>query len=64
MVTSGIRVGTPAITTRGMAEDEVRDVARWMCDVMDDLSDGSTQDRVREQVRALCRRFPVYGEPA
>jgi glycine hydroxymethyltransferase len=64
MVTSGIRVGTPAITTRGMGEDEVRDVARWMCDVMDDLEDVSIQGRVREQVTALCARFPVYANAA
>ena len=64
MVTSGIRVGTPAITTRGMSEDQVRDVARWMCDVMDDPEDGQVQDRVREQVTALCARFPVYASAA
>ena len=59
-VTSGIRVGTPAVTTRGFAEDEVRDVARWMCDLMEDPDDTAMQDRVREQVTALCARFPVY----
>jgi glycine hydroxymethyltransferase len=60
-VTSGIRVGTPAATTRGFGEDEVRDVARWMCDVMEDPDDTAIQDRVREQVIALCARFPVYA---
>ena len=60
-VTSGIRVGTPAVTTRGFGADEVRDVARWMCDVMDDAGDPGTVARIGEQVRALCARFPVYA---
>ena len=61
MVTSGIRVGTPAVTTRGFGEDDVRDVARWMCDVMDQPEDESIQASVREQANALCARFPVYA---
>ena len=61
MVTSGIRVGTPAVTTRGFGEDEVRDVARWMCDVMDHPDDESVKATVIEQVSALCARFPVYA---
>jgi glycine hydroxymethyltransferase len=59
-VTSGIRVGTPAITTRGLGAAEARQLAGWMCDVMDHLDDQATIGRVREQVLALCRRFPVY----
>jgi len=59
-VTSGIRVGTPAISTRGFDVDDVRDLTHWMCDIMDDLSDTGTVARVREQVRALCARHPVY----
>ncbi len=64
MVTSGIRVGTPAVTTRGFAEDEVRDVARWMCDIMEDPQDPGVQHRVRDQVAGLCTRFPVYADGA
>jgi glycine hydroxymethyltransferase len=60
-VTSGIRVGTPAVTTRGFGDAEVRELAGWMCDVLDDVTDEPTVARVREQVLALCRRFPVYG---
>jgi len=60
-VTSGIRVGTPAATTRGFGEAEVRELAAWMCDVMDNVNDQATIDRVREQVLAICARFPVYG---
>jgi len=60
-VTSGIRVGTPAVTTRGFGEAEVKELAGWMCDVMDDVSNQATINRVREQVMAVCKRFPVYG---
>jgi glycine hydroxymethyltransferase len=60
-VTSGIRVGTPAVTTRGFAEDEVRELAGWMCDIMDDVENQQTIDRVRDKVVDICQRFPVYG---
>ena len=60
-VTSGIRVGTPAVTTRGFGADECRRLAGWMCDVIDALDDESVRDRVRGQVAELCRRHPVYG---
>ena len=60
-VTSGIRVGTPAVTTRGFGEDECRALAGWMCDVIDDLGNADVENRTREQVRELCARFPVYG---
>jgi len=59
-VTSGIRVGTPAPTTRGFKEAEVREVANLMCDVMDNIEDESVIDSVRESVSLLCARFPVY----
>jgi glycine hydroxymethyltransferase len=60
-VTSGIRVGTPAVTTRGFGEGEVRELAGWMCDILDDLENQQTIAEVRDKVLALCRRFPVYG---
>ncbi len=59
-VTSGIRVGTAAITTRGFGVDESRDLAGWMCDIIDDLENDSVIEAVREKVTALCRRLPVY----
>ncbi len=59
-VTSGIRVGTPAVTTRGFKEDDVRDVARWMCDIMDAPEDDAVNQRVAGQVHELCARHPVY----
>lgn len=60
-VTSGLRIGTPAVTTRGFGESECRDLAGWMCDILDNLEDGAVNDRVREQVASLCDRFPVYA---
>lgn len=60
-VTSGIRVGTPAPTTRGFKEAEVTDVANWMCDVMENLEDENVIAEVREKVSALCKQFPVYS---
>ncbi|SFM61050.1 serine hydroxymethyltransferase [Marinobacter zhejiangensis] len=60
-VTSGLRVGTPAVTTRGFGEAECRELAGWMCDILDNLEDDAVNSRVREQVEALCKRFPVYA---
>ncbi len=59
-VTSGIRVGTPAISTRGFDQDDVRDLTGWMCDIMDDLGNGEVVTRIRAKVSALCARHPVY----
>ncbi len=58
-VTSGIRVGTPALTTRGFGEAECREVATLMCDVLDKLGDAAVEKAVAEKVVALCRRHPV-----
>ncbi|WP_260294411.1 serine hydroxymethyltransferase [Sedimenticola hydrogenitrophicus] len=59
-VTSGIRVGTPALTTRGVGEAEARTLAGWMCDVIDARGDQAAIDRVKAQVLDLCKRHPVY----
>jgi len=59
-VTSGIRIGTPAATTRGFGEDEVRDLAGWMCDVIDSKGDAATVEQVKAKAAELCQRFPVY----
>lgn len=60
-VTSGLRLGTPAITTRGFGPDEVRELTHWICDILEDISDDVMIQRVRGQVIDLCKRFPVYG---
>ena len=60
-VTSGLRVGTPAVTTRGFKEAECVALAGWMCDILDNMGDTSVIDAVREKVKAVCAKFPVYG---
>ena len=60
-VTSGLRLGTPAITTRGFGTEETRDITHWICDVLEDINDDVMIQRVRGQVLELCKRFPVYS---
>ncbi len=60
-VTSGLRIGSPAITTRGFGAAESRGLAGLMCDVLDNMGDESVETRVREAVVDLCRKHPVYG---
>jgi glycine hydroxymethyltransferase len=60
-VTSGLRLGTPAITRRGFKAAEAEQVANWICDVLDNISDDNKISEVREQVKALCAKFPVYS---
>ena len=62
-VTSGLRIGTPAVTTRGFKQAECEQLAGWMCDVLDSLEKGTSEQvipQVRDQVVDLCRRHPVY----
>jgi len=60
-VTSGLRVGTPAVTTRGYKEVDVVELTQWICDVLDAPTDESVIKAVREKVSAQCKKFPVYG---
>ena len=60
-VTSGVRIGTPAATTRGFGVAEVTALAGWICDILDDIDNPAVIDAVRAKVSALCARFPVYG---
>jgi serine hydroxymethyltransferase (EC 2.1.2.1) len=63
-VTSGLRVGTPAITTRGFGETECVDLTNWMCDVLESLENGNSEQvisEVKAKVLDVCSRFPVYG---
>ncbi len=59
-VTSGLRIGTPAITTRGFKETEASDVANWICDILDDVNNPSLIEQVKQKALALCHKFPVY----
>jgi glycine hydroxymethyltransferase len=60
-VTSGLRIGTPAVTTRGFKEAEVEELAGWIADIVDNIEDEGLHARIREQVLEICGRFPVYG---
>lgn len=59
-VTSGVRLGTPAMTRRGFKEAEAKQLANWICDVLDHINDEQTIQKVKHDVLALCQRFPVY----
>ena len=60
-VTSGIRVGTPAITRRGCKEAEAKELAGWMCDVLDSINDEAVIERIKGKVLDICARYPVYA---
>ena len=60
-VTSGLRLGSPAITRRGFKEEQAKQVANWICDVLDNINDESVIERVKGEVVALCEQFPVYA---
>ena len=60
-VTSGIRVGTPAITRRGFKEAEAKELAGWMCDVLDSITDEAVIERIKGKVLDICARYPVYA---
>ncbi len=61
-VTSGLRIGTPAVTRRGFGVEEVKQLAGWICDVLDNINDEATIARVKSNVLAICAKFPVYGK--
>jgi len=60
-VTSGIRIGSPAVTRRGFKEAEVRELAGWISDILDNINDEGVSERVKKQVLEICARFPVYA---
>ena len=60
-VTSGLRIGTPASTTRGFKEAEMSEVASWICDILDEINNEKIISEVRDKVKALCSKFPVYS---
>jgi len=59
-VTSGLRIGSPAMTRRGFGEKESAELTGWMCDILDDIENESSIEAVRNKVAELCARFPVY----
>lgn len=59
-VTSGLRLGTPAVTTRGFKESEVQQIANWICDILADLNNQEKIADIKQQVLTLCKKFPVY----
>ena len=61
-VTSGLRIGSPAITTRGFDENESRELAGWICDILDDMGNETVLATVKEKVSEICKRKPVYRE--
>ena len=60
-VTSGLRIGTPAITTRGFKEEEAELVANWISDILEDLQNERVVNKVKSEVKNICENFPVYS---
>ena len=60
-VTSGLRIGTPAVTRRGFKEAEVAELSNWICDVLENIDNDDVINRVKEQVKAICAKYPVYA---
>jgi glycine hydroxymethyltransferase len=61
-VTSGLRIGTPAATRRGFKEAEIKELASWMCDILDNMGNEQVEQEVKGKVIALCKKFPVYAK--
>lgn len=59
-ITSGLRIGTPAMTTRGFKITEAQEIANWICDILDDMHNKQTIEKIKNKVIELCRQFPVY----
>lgn len=60
-VTSGLRLGTPAVTTRGFLQPQILELARWICDILEDLHNEDTINRVKKEAKTMCKQFPVYA---
>src|SRR5260221_9399111 len=62
MKPSGVRIGTPAVTTRGMKEPEMRQISHWIAEALDHRTDAAVLGKIRKQVLALAEEFPLYAE--
>ena len=60
-VTSGIRIGTPAITTRGMKTEEVKQIGHWIADILTEPNNATLHQDIKEKIKELCQKFPVYS---
>ena len=60
-ITSGLRIGTPAMTTRGFKTAEAQQVASWIADILDDIESVTLQEKIQKEVLKLCKHYPVYG---
>lgn len=60
-VTSGIRIGTPALTTRGMKEEEMKSIARWITDIIHNPTDSSMRSNIKSSIKEICKKFPIYA---
>ena len=61
-VTSGLRIGTPAMTSRGFGVEETRELTGWICDVLENIDNDAVIEEVKQKVIALCKRFPLYKD--
>jgi glycine hydroxymethyltransferase len=61
-VTSGLRIGSPAVTTRGFKEQDCIDLTGWICDILENIEDQAVSDSVKAKVAEICGRLPVYAE--
>ena len=59
-ITSGLRMGTPAVTTRGFKEEQINEITNWICDILDNIEDRDKIATIKQQVLNLCYKFPVY----
>jgi glycine hydroxymethyltransferase len=60
-VTSGVRIGTPALTTRGMKEEEMKKIAQWITEIINKPSDEAMRSNIKASIEEMCKKFPIYA---